>query len=394
LTYINKSFDLVQLFLSKKDISSKLERRSFLSRLGLGISGALFFPLHQWGITKTSEISKIILRTRPLGFQWETQDPFLFCVHHEDYFPKGNPELGPDPKHFEGRHIGQDFIIKDGFRMYHGSTVPGFPGHPHRGFETITVVRKGLVDHADSLGAAGRYGNGDVQWMTAGKGVQHAEMFPLLNQDAENPLELFQIWLNLPKRSKMVDPHFKMLWSESVPKFSVASNGANAHIEVLVGSLGQYRSTNTPPNSWAADENNHVAIYNIHFEAGASFELPAVGQDINRSIYYYEGNGLQIGDQSIAHYHAADVDAAQHCTLINGAESSKVLVLQGRPISEAVVQHGPFVMNSKEEIYQAFQDYQITQFGGWPWPGYDQVHDAKLGRFAKHADGRIEEPKA
>jgi len=385
---------LVQLFLSKKDISSKLERRSFLSRLGLGISGALFFPLHQWGITKTSEISKIILRTRPLGFQWETQDPFLFCVHHEDYFPKGNPELGPDPKHFEGRHIGQDFIIKDGFRMYHGSTVPGFPGHPHRGFETITVVRKGLVDHADSLGAAGRYGNGDVQWMTAGKGVQHAEMFPLLNQDAENPLELFQIWLNLPKRSKMVDPHFKMLWSESVPKFSVASNGANAHIEVLVGSLGQYRSTNTPPNSWAADENNHVAIYNIHFEAGASFELPAVGQDINRSIYYYEGNGLQIGDQSIAHYHAADVDAAQHCTLINGAESSKVLVLQGRPISEAVVQHGPFVMNSKEEIYQAFQDYQITQFGGWPWPGYDQVHDAKLGRFAKHADGRIEEPKA
>jgi redox-sensitive bicupin YhaK (pirin superfamily) len=385
---------LVQLFLSKKDMSSKLERRSFLSRLGLGISGALFFPLQQWGKTKISEMSKIILRTRPLGFQWETQDPFLFCVHHEDYFPKGNPELGPDPKHFEGRHIGQDFIIKDGFRMYHGSTVPGFPGHPHRGFETITVVRKGLVDHADSLGAAGRYGNGDVQWMTAGKGVQHAEMFPLLNQDAENPLELFQIWLNLPKRSKMVDPHFKMLWSESVPKFSVASNGANAHIEVLVGRLGQYKSTNTPPNSWAADENNHVAIYNIHFEAGASFELPAVGQGINRSIYYYEGNGLQIGGQLIAHYHAADVDAAQHCTLRNGAEISKVLVLQGRPISEPVVQHGPFVMNSKDEIYQAFQDYQNTQFGGWPWPRYDQVHDAKLGRFAKHADGRIEEPKA
>lgn len=350
-------------------------------------------PFTAFSKSNVSNMSaNLIKKIRPLGFQWETLDPFLFCVHHEDFFPKGNAQLGPDAKHFEGRHMGQDFIVKDGFRMYHGSTVPGFPGHPHRGFETITVVRKGLVDHADSLGAAGRYGNGDVQWMTAGKGVQHAEMFPLLKQDAENPLELFQIWLNLPKKSKMVEPHFKMLWSESVPKFSVAANGANAHIEVLVGTLGQYKSTNTPPNSWAADANNHVAIYNIQLEPGATFELPALFEHINRSVYYYEGNGLQIGSQAVAHYHAADIDAAQSCILRNGTETSKVLVLQGRPIDEPVVQHGPFVMNSKEEIYQAFQDYQTTQFGGWPWPRYDQVHDPKLGRFAKHADGRVEEP--
>jgi redox-sensitive bicupin YhaK (pirin superfamily) len=242
-------------------------------------------------------------------------------------------------------------------------------------------------------GAAGRYGNGDVQWLTAGKGVQHAEMFPLLNQDKDNPLELFQIWLNLPKKSKMVQPHFKMLWAESVPKFSVASPTGQAQIEVLVGKLGQNQSANTPPNSWAADPNNHVAIYNIHLEAGASFEIPAAAAGVNRSVYYYEGNGLTIEGQQIAHYHAADVDAAQKCLLQNGTETSKVLVLQGRPINEPVVQHGPFVMNSKEEIYQAFQDYQTTQFGGWPWPRYDQVHDPKLGRFAKHADGRVEEPK-
>ena len=374
-------------------MSSKLERRSFLSRLGLGLGGALFIPFNQWGKTKTQEMPQLIQKIRPLGFQWETLDPFLFCVHHEDYFPKGNAQLGPDPKHFEGRHMGQDFIVKDGFRMYHGSTVPGFPGHPHRGFETITVVRTGLVDHADSMGAAGRYGNGDVQWMTAGKGVQHAEMFPLLNQDKENPLELFQIWLNLPKRSKMVEPHFKMLWAETVPKFSVAANGKTAHIEVLVGQLGTHKATVTPPNSWAADTNNHVAIYNIQLEPGATFELPATAVGINRSIYYYEGNGLKVGNQEIAHYHAADVDASQTCHLVNGSEASKVLVLQGRPINEPVVQHGPFVMNSKEEIYQAFQDYQQTQFGGWPWGRYDQVHDPKLRRFAKHADGRVEEPK-
>ena len=96
----------------------------------------------------------------------------------------------------------------------------------------------------------------------------------------------------------------------------------------------------------------------------------------------------------MAPYHAADVDASQGIQLVNGNQSSKVLVLQGRPISEPVVQQGPFVMNSREEIYQAFQDYQQTQFGGWPWERYDQVHDPKLGRFAKHADGKIEEPKS
>ncbi|MBP6810655.1 MAG: pirin family protein, partial [Saprospiraceae bacterium] len=139
-----------------------------------------------------------ILEVKPMGFAWDTLDPFLFCVHHEDKFPKGNEEMGPAVS-LKGRSLGDDFIIKDGWRMYHGKKVPGFPGHPHRGFETITVVRDGLVDHADSLGASGRYGEGDVQWMTAGKGVQHSEMFPLLKKDEENPMELFQIWLNLPK---------------------------------------------------------------------------------------------------------------------------------------------------------------------------------------------------
>lgn len=179
-----------------------------------------------------------IKKIKPLGFQWETSDPFLFYVHHEDQFPKGNEQMGPDKIHFQGRHMGEDFIIKDGFRMYHGRTVPGFPGHPHRGFETVTIVRKGLVDHADSMGAAGRYGNGDVQWMTAGKGVQHSEMFPLLNVDKENALELFQIWLNLPKKNKMVEPHFAMLWRENIPIYQhIDKNGNKTTIEIIAGKI-------------------------------------------------------------------------------------------------------------------------------------------------------------
>jgi redox-sensitive bicupin YhaK (pirin superfamily) len=373
-----------------------MERRNFITRLGLGISSLVALPFASWSKEKEDmkETQNSIKRIRALGFQWETADPFLFCVHHEDFFPKGNAQLGPDPSLFNGRHMGQDFIVKDGFRMYHGSTVPGFPGHPHRGFETITVVRTGLVDHADSLGAAGRYGNGDVQWMTAGKGVQHSEMFPLLNQDKDNPLELFQIWLNLPKKSKMVQPHFKMIWSESVPKFvEKDAHGNQSHIEVLVGKLNAHRAIGSPPNSWAADENNHVAIYNIHLEPNAQWTLSATDAGVNRTLFYYEGNRLSIDGQEIPHYHAVEVDPTMALTLKNNTETSKVLVLQGRPINEPVVQHGPFVMNTKEEIYQAFEDYQKTQFGGWPWSRYDQVHDVSEGRFAKHADGSVEKPK-
>lgn len=334
----------------------------------------------------------MIKNIRPLGFQWETKDPFLFCVHHEDYFPNGNDNLGPDTAYFVGRHMGQDFIVKDGFRMYHGTKVPGFPGHPHRGFETITVVQKGLVDHTDSTGSAGRYGNGDVQWMTAGKGVQHAEMFPLLNQSEDNPLELFQIWLNLPKKSKMVDPHFKMLWSENVPKFSISGDdGGLVHVEVLVGKLGKYQSESAPPESWAFAEENHVGIYNIQLDPGTSFTLEATALGVNRTLYFYKGNTLSVGDKSIPYYHAVDVESDIPILLQSGSETSKVLVLQGKPLNEPVVQHGPFVMNTREEIYQAFQEYQQTQFGGWPWPSYDHVHDREMGRFAKYADGRIEE---
>jgi redox-sensitive bicupin YhaK (pirin superfamily) len=299
--------------------------------------------------------------------------------------------MGPAKDFLSGRHMGQDFIVKDGFRMYHGMTVPGFPGHPHRGFETITVVRTGLVDHADSTGAAGRYGNGDVQWMTAGKGVQHSEMCPLLKEEEENPMELFQIWLNLPKKSKMVESHFKMIWAEEVPKYTDKDgNGNEVHVEVLVGKLGNHASSTPPPNSWAADPLNAVAIYNIHLEPNAEWVLPATLQGVNRTVFYYEGNDLLIDSTKIPHYHAVEVDETMSLKIKNSSETSKILILQARPINEPVVQHGPFVMNTKQEIYQAFEDYQKTQFGGWPWPKYDYVHDRKLGRFAKHSDGTIE----
>ncbi|MFK7797479.1 MAG: pirin family protein [Aureispira sp.] len=375
----------------------KKSRRNFLGKLGLGLATSL--GIGYKGMAKNSDqtTDKMkqqhpVIQTQALGFQWQTADPFLFCVHHDDKFPKGTANMGPEPSLLRGRNIGQDFLLKDGWRMYHGETVPGFPGHPHRGFETITVVRKGWVDHADSLGGSGRYGNGDVQWMTAGKGIQHSEMFPLLNQEEDNPMELFQIWLNLPSKDKMVAAHYKMLWGTEVPKLTFKDAVGNATlVEVIAGQLGEHKAPAPTPNSWAANPDNEVAIWNMRMGANASWTVPASQKGINRTLYFYEGEGLQIDGKTIAPYHAVLVHPDQSLTLQAGATGANILMLQGRPIQEPVVQHGPFVMNTRQEIQQAFAAFQQTRFGGWPWSRYDQVHDPKLGRFAKYGD-RKEEP--
>ena len=331
-----------------------------------------------------------IKNIKPLGFPWETQDPFLFCAHHADAYPKGNEEMGPDTS-LAGRNIGQDFELKDGWRMYHGQTIPGFPYHPHRGFETVTIAKEGIVDHADSLGAAGRFGNGDVQWMTAGKGVQHSEMFPLLNKDDENPFELFQIWLNLPKARKMVEAHFAMLWDENVPLVRIADDNKKlTEVNVIAGELQGKKASAPAPNSWAAEPDNDVAIWTIKMAANASWIIPAATREANRTLYFYKGSNMQIEGETIAYYHSLEVDAGAELSLLAGNEDCYLLMLQGKPIKEPVAKYGPFVMNTQEEIQQAFQDYQRTEFGGWPWPRRDQVHGRDKGRFAKYADGREE----
>lgn len=333
-------------------------------------------------------MSSPVLRIEALGFPWATLDPFLFCAYHLDTYPEGQPHLGPAPEALQGRNIGSDFAERDGWRMYHGSTVPGFPYHPHRGFETVTIAQQGLVDHADSLGAAGRFGNGDVQWMTAGKGVQHAEMFPLLNQDGPNPLELFQIWLNLPKKDKAVPAHFRMLWRENIP--TIRANGSS--VDVIAGRYGDTTAADPAPNSWAANPANEVMILTIHLEPGATLELPAAAGAVNRVLYYYRGTGLSVTGESVPSYHSVTLDGGSVATLQNGSEDAYLLLLQGRPIAEPVAQYGPFVMNTPEEIQEAFADYRATEFGGWPWDRPDQTHGPTRGRFALHADGREEVP--
>ena len=339
-------------------------------------------------------MSNRVRQTFALGTPWQTIDPFLFVMHHRDAYPNGNGDLGPDVS-LAGREIGQDFSRTDGWSMYHGSTVPGFPAHPHRGFETITYVRSGLIDHADSLGAAARYGRGDTQWLTAGAGVVHAEMFPLLDREAPNPLELFQIWINLPSADKMADPHFTMLWDEDTPRFAATDEaGRTTEVMVVAGTLDGHRPPAPPPSSWASRPDADVALWHLTFEPGARWQLPAAADDrTQRVLYVFDGSSLMIDGQTVDAGHGALVDATAALDLVGGPDGVQVLVMQGRPIGEPVAQYGPFVLNDEAGIRQAFDDYRRTQFGGWPWHQDDPVHDADSPRFARHADGTIDTPE-
>ena len=335
-------------------------------------------------------MSESVLEIRPLGFPWVTADPFLFCVHHDDAYPAGNEQLGPAVS-LAGRALGQDFGRKDGFSMYHGEVVPGFPQHPHRGFETVTIVRKGFIDHSDSLGATARFGSGDVQWLTAGGGIVHCEMFPLLQRDQPNPLELFQIWLNLPSTDKLVAPHFAMLWDEQVPRCSFLDDGGReTQVTVIAGRLGDASAPSPPPHSWASRPDADVAIWSLRLAPGAMFTLPPTLATTVRTLYFFKGTSLSVAGQRINSHSAVQVRSDAQIVLENGIAESEILMLQGRPIGEPIAQHGPFVMNTRAEIQQAMIDYQRTRFGGWPWPSDDPVHSREEGRFAKHGDGKVE----
>eukprot|EP00546_Thalassionema_frauenfeldii_P021140 CAMPEP_0178896178 /NCGR_PEP_ID=MMETSP0786-20121207/1013_1 /TAXON_ID=186022 /ORGANISM="Thalassionema frauenfeldii, Strain CCMP 1798" /LENGTH=349 /DNA_ID=CAMNT_0020566521 /DNA_START=41 /DNA_END=1090 /DNA_ORIENTATION=- len=334
-----------------------------------------------------------ILSNKPLPTSgpYPTSDPYLFCVYHKDQYPQGNGKMEAP---FPGN--GHDFNPSNPYRMYHGDLIPGFPQHPHRGFETITATIDGVIDHADSAGNCGRYGMGDLQWMTAGEGIVHSEMFPLLKTDEENPLRFFQIWLNLPAKSKMVKPSFVMFWANDVPEFRSEDDKATATVWVGSNYWGIKKNNSPPPDSWASDETNDVALVHIKIHPGGKIILPKAHESsVNRSLFYIEGSsGMLVDGQAINDKVFLSLDPTKDVTLQLPDEhktAGEFLWLQGKPIDEPVASYGPFVMNTQQEIRQAFSDYRETEFGGWPWPRDDMVFPMEKGRFALH-EGKETEP--
>jgi hypothetical protein len=327
-----------------------------------------------------------IIDTIELTFPWTGLDPFIMTVHHVDDYPAGNEQLGPVGS-LDGRNIGSDFSYKDGWSMYHGNVVPGFPQHPHRGFETVTVVRRGYVDHSDSLGATARYGGGDVQWLSTGSGIMHAEMFPLIKEDGPNPLELFQIWLNLPPESKMVPAYFGMLWSEDIPTIN---GGPGVTVDVMAGEIDGIAAPAANPDSWASRPDSQLGIWLVRLEDNAQWELPKAPASVNRMLHFVAGDDVRIAGTAVAD--GTGVQTRPEVTTIveNHGSPAEFLLLQGQPIGAPVFQLGPFVMNTPEQLREAFDDYNRTQFGGWPWSTRSPVHARSEGRFAVHADGKVE----
>lgn len=309
-----------------------------------------------------------IKKVTDFQFREDPGDPFIARMHHVDCYPPGDENQYIRSEDLEGITLGEDFNLEHPFKMYYGDRVPGFPVHSHRGFETVTVVLRGFVDHHDSNGEKGRYGAGDVQWMTAGKGIRHSEMFPLVHSDEPNTCELFQIWVNLPQKNKMVDSSYKMLWREAIP----VVEGEGSKVAVLQGEYAGEKAPEPIVDSWAAHPEAKFRILRIDLEEGGEVVIDAVSDTLNRNLYLYEG-GMTIDGQVYASKKSFKLYGDREATLVGGPGGAKLILMEAVPIGEPMINDGPMVMTMEEEICQGYKDFQKNKFGNWPWNDRDPI---------------------
>lgn len=219
--------------------------------------------------------------------------------------------------------------------------VAGFPEHPHRGFNTFTYMLEGHMRHGDSMGNKGDLGPGGAQWMKAASGVIHSEM----PQQVEGSMRGFQLWINLPAQEKMSEPAYQEIRPESVPEI------INEHqrIRLLAGS---YQGRSGP----VVDPHTQAQILDITLPQSAGF-THSLAHEHNALIYVFEGNA-QIAESDIPQHHLAVLSAGETVQITAGEHGARFLLVAGRPLGEPIVQYGPFVMNSREEIEQAMADYR------------------------------------
>ncbi|MGH8283971.1 MAG: pirin family protein [Gammaproteobacteria bacterium] len=231
--------------------------------------------------------------------------------------------------------------------------IAGFPDHPHRGFETVTYMLDGRMQHRDHLGNVGDLGPGSVQWMSAGHGVIHSEM----PQQDHGRMRGFQLWVNLPAAEKMKPAHYRDIAADEIPVAALPEGG---QVKVIAGvaSVGD-KHTAGPINSVSAPLSTDPLYLDITLTAGARFEQ-AIPVGHNAFLYVYEGEVTVNGNtQSLTTHAAGILDSVGDTVAVRaGKNGARLLLIAGKPLNEPVVQYGPFVMNSREEIEQAIRDYQ------------------------------------
>lgn len=241
------------------------------------------------------------------------------------------------------------FLMLDAFRSDDPNDyIAGFPDHPHRGFETVTYMIAGRMRHKDSAGHEGLLANGGVQWMTAGRGVIHSEM----PEQEDGEMEGFQLWLNLPAEDKMAAPWYRDIPSGEIPKFETPEG---VMVQVIAGASHGIKGA----VQRAASEPLYL---DLHLPAGSTF-AQALPPGHNAFLYVYRGE-VAVGGKAIAERRMAILANAPDAdgVLLSADQQSRVLLIAGSPLNEPIVQHGPFVMNTQEEIFQAVRDFQEGRF--------------------------------
>lgn len=276
----------------------------------------------------------------------------------------------PRPAHFVGDGFRVHNFIPSGYRLdmkrmdpflmldynskYHfsGTDTPrGVGVHPHRGFETVTIAYKGRVEHGDSAAGGGIIGEGDVQWMTAASGVLHKEFHETEWAKQGGIFQMVQLWVNLPSKDKMSPPKYQAIKNSEMKKVDLGEKG---FVEVIAG---EYQNEKGPASTFSP-----VNLMNAKLKKGgkADFSFPA---NFNTAALVVEGSISVNGEKNVPTDHFILFKNEGENFIIEATEDAVVLVISGEPLNEPIFPHGPFVMNSREEIIQAFEDFNTGKFG-------------------------------
>ena len=325
---------------------------------------------------------------KDLTMHWDVEDPFMFVSHHTDDYPQGNAQMAPPLRQISGRNLGRDYQVRFGFRMYNGKVVPGFPKHAHWGYETLTLPMLGWIDHFDSTGSNGRYGFGDVQWVSAPAMFQHSEMYPLVNQDSRNPNDITQIFVNLPLEEKNIEePSVNTVWKENIP----IVKGEKSRTMVICGEYGGKSIYSPSTHTWARKENS-VRILRTDLEAGGSFVLDPAPEDVNRNVYLLNGKGVTILGEPVKEYCKVKIDPTKEVEIKTSDVPAVVWVLEGKPIGQKMASFGPITLSTEQEVRESLNVLRRTEFESWPWDLVDKANPVDSGRFLRRADGTVVVP--